>query len=221
MTPSAALPSPRSPWIKVCGVRSFADLEACAKAGATHVGVNTWPQSPRAVSPREARALVRGARSLGLVPVVLHLSGSLLPFTGAARLGAPFLQLYARPPARDEAALAALRVSVIESRPAASSSSVEALPWGQVLLLDAARPGNPGGTGSPFDWSLCGLAPRPFILAGGLGPENVAQAVHRARPAGVDAASRLESRPGVKDAGRIREFCASARQAFMEIAHAL
>ena len=220
MTPSAAVPSPRSPWIKVCGVRSFADLEACAKAGATHVGVNTWPGSPRAVPPREARALVRGARALGLVPVVLHLPGSYLPLAAAARLGAPFLQLYARPPAPDRAALAARGVALMESRPA-SPSSVEALPWGQVLLLDASRPGKLGGSGAPFDWSLCDRAPGPFILAGGLGPENVARAVGRARPAGVDAASHLESKPGVKDAGRIREFCASARQAFMEIAHAL
>lgn len=221
MTPLAALPCFPSPWIKVCGVRSFADLEACAKAGATHVGVNTWPRSPRAVPPREASALVGGARSLGLAPVVLHLPGSYLPLAAAARLGAPLLQLYTRPAARDQAALAALRVSVIESRPAASSSSVQALPWGRVLLLDAAGPGAPGGTGSPFDWTLCGLAPGPFLLAGGLGPENVGQAVRRARPAGVDAASHLESKPGVKDAGRIREFCASARQAFKEIAHAL
>ncbi len=220
MTPSAAVPSLRSPWIKVCGVRSSADLEACAKAGATHVGVNTWPRSPRAVPRREASDLVLGALSLGLVPVVLHLPGSYLPLAAAARLGAPLLQLYARPPARDQAALAELGVSVIESRPA-SAPSAQALPWGRVLLLDAAGPGEPGGTGSPFDWTLCGLAPRPFILAGGLGPDNVARAVRRARPAGVDAASHLESKPGVKDAGRIREFCASARQAFKEIAHAL
>ena len=212
--------SAAAPWIKVCGVRSWADVEGCAKAGATHVGINTWPYSPRAVATGLALELIRASLLNGLSPVVLHVPGSTLPLERAASGGARFVQTGRAPSGVERGLLDNMGMALVEARPA-RRDSLPAMKWGQVLLLDASRPDAPGGTGRPFDWDLCSGALRPFVLAGGLGPDNVADAVMRTRPAGVDAASRLESRPGKKDLGRVREFCAAARAALKEVHHAL
>lgn len=215
MIAPASLPSAARPWIKVCGIRSRQDLEACARSGVTHIGINTWPGSPRAASPQAAVALVQHARRLGLASVLLHLPGSLLPLAAALRLRPEFVQVSQPPPSRIRQALAAAGIGLVESRPG-ESVGAPALPWGQVLLLDASSQSAPGGTGRTLDWSLASRAPRPFVLAGGLGPDNVAAGIAACRPAGVDAASRLESRAGRKDPARIRDYCAAARDAFKE-----
>jgi phosphoribosylanthranilate isomerase len=217
---TAAAPSYRHPWIKVCGVRSEAEVEACAQAGATHVGINTWPGSVRCVAPARARELAAHARRSGLSPVLLHVQGSSLSMRDALSLRPDFLQTRARPPVSLASELSSAGVGLIESRPA-SDPELLAPSWGQVLLLDTPSPGSEGGTGRTFDWSLAAAAPRPFVLAGGLAPENVADAIAAARPAGVDAASGLESSPGVKDPARVRDFCQAARHAFSEVRHEL
>ncbi|OYW06911.1 MAG: hypothetical protein B7X11_00700 [Acidobacteria bacterium 37-65-4] len=167
---------------------------------------------------------VQQARRLGIATVLLHLPGSLLPLLSALRLCPSFLQVREAPAPPVRGKLASEGIGLVESRPA-QYFSAPALSWGQALLLDASLPGIPGGTGTVFDWTLAAMAPRPFVLAGGLGPDNVAAAIAACRPAGVDAASRLESRPGRKDPARIRDFCAAARDAFratfQETPHAL
>lgn len=218
--PAVPPPSHGAPWIKVCGVCSWEDVEGCAKAGATHVGINTWPKSPRAVANGLALDLIRTSLLNGISPVVLLLPGSTLPLERAAARGARLLQTACAPSGPERGLLHRMGMALVEARPA-RRESVPAMRWGQVLLLDASRPCLPGGTGTPFDWDLCSQASRPFVLAGGLGPDNVYEAVRTTRPAGVDAASRLESRPGQKDLGRVREFCAAARAALKEVHHAL
>lgn len=210
-----SLPSFARPWIKVCGARNVADLESCASAGATHVGINTWPGSPRAVSPQAAAILLQHARRLGIATVLLHLPGSKLTLLSALRLRPSFLQVREAPAPTVRAKLASEGIGLVESR-ATQRFCAPALSWGHVLLLDASLPGTPGGAGVAFDWTLAAMAPRPFVLAGGLGPDNVAAAIAACRPAGVDAASRLESRPGQKDPARIRDYCAAARDAFKD-----
>jgi phosphoribosylanthranilate isomerase len=81
-----------------------------------------------------------------------------------------------------------------------------------LLLVDTPHPDLPGGSGQTFDWATLDIG-RPFLLAGGLTPDNVAEAVETVRPFGVDASSGLESSPGVKDADLIRRFIEEARQA--------
>ena len=87
---------------------------------------------------------------------------------------------------------------------------LDVVPLGQTPLLDAYDAGRHGGTGTPFDWGLVSTN-RPYVLAGGLGPDNVAEAVASAAPWGVDASSGLESSPGVKDPARIRAFVEGAK----------
>jgi phosphoribosylanthranilate isomerase len=213
-------PAFRQPWIKVCGVRTEVDLEACAAAGATHVGINTWPGSVRCVAPTAARALTARARLLGLSPVLLHVEGSALSMCDALCLKPDYLQTRVKPPRPLALELSDAGVGVIESRPA-SDPELLAPSWGQVLLLDTPSARAEGGTGQTFDWKCATSAPRPFVLAGGLGPDNVAEAIAAAKPGGVDAASRLESSPGLKDPARIRDFCQAARSAFTEMRHDL
>jgi hypothetical protein len=148
---------------------------------------------------------------LGLMPVVLCVPGSLLPDREAATLGAWLQSAWPIPLEEREGA-----VGVVEAR-AARPESISDGPWGDVLLIDAHVDGLPGGSGKAVALDLALRAPRPFILAGGLNPENVTAAIKAVSPAGVDAASGLESSPGVKDAGRIRAFCAAACEAFQNL----
>ncbi|MGL6251960.1 MAG: phosphoribosylanthranilate isomerase, partial [Billgrantia desiderata] len=93
-------------------------------------------------------------------------------------------------------------------------AAAEVYAGAQALLLDAYRPGVPGGTGETFDWSRipANLA-KPVILAGGLGPDNVAQAIERVRPFAVDVSGGVEAAPGRKDSGLLAAFAAAVAQA--------
>ncbi len=82
-----------------------------------------------------------------------------------------------------------------------------------LLLVDTPHPHLPGGTGEVFDWARLAPIDRPFLLAGGLTPDNVSAAVRQVRPFGVDASSGLESSPGVKDVDLIRRFIQEAKEA--------
>jgi phosphoribosylanthranilate isomerase len=206
-------PSGARPWIKVCGVRTLRDVELCARAGATHVGLNAWPRSPRYLPPRDLGAVARAVLREGLVPVVVWVPGS--PLDGRFLRGLdplPF-QSPAPPPLVLAGRAPNPRTAWVESRQA-RPGPLTALPRGDVLLVDAYLPGAPGGTGRRAEAALLRQVPRPFVLAGGLGPDNVAEAIFEAAPAGVDAASGLESSPGVKDPGKVRAYCQAAREAF-------
>lgn len=211
MTRPLGLPSPQNPWIKVCGLRTFAGLEVCAAAGATHVGFNTWPRSPRCAEPGRLSRLVEAARRLGLIPVLVSVSGSMLPEGAAAGWG---VWLQRATPIRPD--LRSGFLGLVEAR-AVRPETAAAKSWGDALLLDAHGESLPGGTGRAVPRELILCAPRPFVLAGGLTPDTVAGAVESYGPAGVDAASGLESSPGTKDPGRVRAFCSAARDAYRDL----
>ena len=103
-------------------------------------------------------------------------------------------------------------ISMMVSREAASNT--EPYPDAAAYLLDSNAPGHPGGTGRSFDWSRMPVnARKPIIVAGGLTSDNVALAVRKLRPYGVDVSSGVESSPGIKDAMKISKFCAEVRRA--------
>ncbi len=214
---SCDLPSRTSPWIKVCGVRTIREIECCARWRATHVGVNAWPESPRFVGGGTRAALISAARRAGLVPVLVAPGAGCL---GAGRSSAApdFIQMTTPPVDRERAELLGSGTRIVETCRMEAGRTPE-LTWGDALLLDARVPGVPGGSGRSFDWDLAKGARSPFVLAGGLVPDNVTGAVAACRPWGVDAASGLESRPGIKDPAKIRDFCQAARAALEEIDH--
>lgn len=196
-------------FVKVCGLSRLADVEAAAGAGADAVGFVHWQPSPRHL-PVPAIAKLAAASPLPGYLVTVDLpAGPLVEMAIEAAVAG--VQPHGRH--APEAAAAAIAAGLSVIRPTRPGTPTDEIPLDQILLLDTPHPDLPGGSGATFDWSLAASVGRPFILAGGLGPDNVAEAVRTVRPFGVDASSRLESAPGVKDADRIRRFVEEAKGA--------
>jgi phosphoribosylanthranilate isomerase len=200
-------------WIKICGLRSHAAVEAAAQAGADAVGFVFHAASPRNLDPAAARDLARAVPAgIERVAVFLHPAQPLVDAVLEA-LAPDWVQT-------DAADLAALRLPpgqrvlpVLRSGGTAatgpSAAAAQALPLR--CLLESVR----SGSGERADWSEAARLARrtELVLAGGLDPGNVAAAVRAVRPFGVDVSSGVERERGVKDPGRIREFVRAAREA--------
>ncbi len=203
--------------VKICGITSVDDAKGAVAAGADAIGVNLWPDSKRYVDDATARAV------LAVVPAHVLKIGVFVNAPAdevaarVAALGLDRAQLHGNEQARDYAALdAATVVRAVRVRDEATFQT-EALWRPGLWLYDAFAPGF-GGSGSKPPWPLVAkLARRPFLLAGGLTPDNVAAAIAATRPDGVDVASGVERSPGIKDATRLRRFIEAARAA----AHAI
>jgi phosphoribosylanthranilate isomerase len=206
--------------VKICGVNDAAAMDAAVAAGADLVGLVFFPPSPRAVTPAQAAALARpGPGRVGLFvdPTDAEIAAVL------AALPLDLIQLHGEEtPARCAEIRARFGREVMKALGIAAREDLAALaayaPAVDRFLLDAKAPPGapiPGGNAAPFDWSvLAGAAiPRPWLLAGGLTPENVAEAVRVAGAPGVDVSSGVERARGVKDPARIAAFVAAARAA--------
>ena len=198
--------------IKVCGITRVEDALACLEAGVETLGFTFWPGSKRHVGVERAAeiasALPRGGLRVGVF--VRAAPEEVRATVAAVGLGAVQLHGDEDPADYVEAGVPLWQVLRIESSLPDTVSS-----RASELLLDARVEGF-GGSGRSFDWSLARGARRyglPFWLAGGLSPANVGEAVRRAAPLGVDVASGVESRPGVKDPALVRAFVAAVRAA--------
>ena len=202
-------------WIKVCGVTSVEDALVALDAGADALGVNFVPSSKRFVDVSVGRAVREAAEGRAeVVAVVADRSVEDLAEL-RERTGIAWLQLHGNE--TPDALHAALPRAYKAVRLATARDVDEARKFsGEKLLADAKVGSELGGTGHTFDWRLVvELArERPVVLAGGLTPENVAEAVRVARPFGVDVASGVESGdPRRKDPDRVRAFVRAARNA--------
>jgi phosphoribosylanthranilate isomerase len=202
--------------VKICGITHPADLQLAAEAGADAVGFNFYPHSPRYVDQRVAGPLVRRTPS-GVAPVGVYVNATGAEMrAGAIRLGLHEVQWHGDAAAPDgECTPYPLVISYRVEGPIdleAIKAHVVARQLGAVMI-DARVPGEYGGTGKPAPWSLlAGFDPGvPVILAGGLTPDNVAEAISTVRPWGVDVASGVESSPGRKDADKVRRFVEAVR----------
>ncbi len=199
--------------VKICGLTSTADARAAVAAGADFVGFVFDPASRRFVGP--SPAWIRSVEGADRVGVFRNLG---VEAVAQARedAGLDLVQLHGDEPPEACVALGG-KARVIKA--VAVSGAVD---WAGVaryaevarILFDTASAAG-GGTGRRFDWDVLAGAPAGFAfwLAGGLDPENVAAAVERARPAGVDVASGVEAGVGHKDAARMRAFVAAVRSA--------
>jgi phosphoribosylanthranilate isomerase len=199
--------------VKICGITRLEDALAAARLGADWVGFNFWPRSRRYVAPRAAAAIV-AALPASVVPVGVFVDPTADELAEAVRVsGVRTVQLHG-----DESPelCATSPVPVVKGIRVRDSHSLAQLATYEVagFLLDSATPGY-GGSGTPFDWALAAEAAAavPLWLAGGLTPENVADAVQRVRPHGVDVASGVESAPGVKDLAKMEAFIRNAKAA--------
>jgi phosphoribosylanthranilate isomerase len=207
--------------VKICGLKTFADVEAVARAGAAYAGFNFFPKSPRSVTVEAARALALAAPE-GLCKVALVVDADDATLDAIVD-GVPLdmVQLHGHEtPARVAEVKARYGLPVMKAIGVADEGDLAALlDYSLVadqILIDAKPPKDavlPGGNGLTFDWRL--LVGRkwlkPWMLAGGLTPDNVARAVQLTGARQVDVASGVESAPGVKDAAKIAAFVQAAQ----------
>lgn len=209
--------------VKICGLSTPETLEAALTAGADMIGLVLHPKSPRFVDMERAASLAAMARGRAEIVALIVDFDAERASELAASLKPDWLQLHGKETPEQVAAIkAATGLRVMKALGVANATDLAAVPAfaavADLVLLDAKPPKDaayPGGHGRPFDWTiLSGLDPAfGFMLSGGLDPANIADAIRIARPAGVDVSSGVESAPGVKDTGRIRDFIAAARQA--------
>jgi phosphoribosylanthranilate isomerase len=195
--------------VKICGITNWLDARRAVEAGADFLGFNFYPPSPRYIDPAKARRIVRRlpdkvssvgifvnepedkigqiAREVGLKYIQLH--GDETPaFVSRLRHALPKLKI-----------LKAIRV-----RKSFDWGKLRSFRGVEAILLDGFDAHRRGGTGRTFNWALARrTAAQRIFLAGGLRPENVAEAIRRARPYAVDVCSGIESSPGKKDGGKM------------------
>jgi phosphoribosylanthranilate isomerase len=197
-------------FMKICGLTNEEDAAYAAAAGATALGVIFAPASPRRVTADAAREIVRAVPAD--VPVVGVFVDTPLDEIVAtvAHTGIRVVQLHGDEP---ESYAAALKMPLL--RATGVDVPVESWP-GATLLLDAVSAGARGGTGRRVDWvQAAAIAQRrKTVLAGGLTPDNVAEAIATVRPFGVDVSSGVEGAPGRKDRDKVSRFIDNARKAF-------
>ncbi|GGY17558.1 phosphoribosylanthranilate isomerase [Streptomyces tanashiensis] len=200
-------------FVKVCGLGTVTDIDVAVAAGADAVGLVVSGTSVRGLDPERAVRLAAHVPPGVLSVLVVNDTPAVDAARMAGDLGIGALQLHGRAYREEDFAAAAevfprlWRATSLSDRP---DTRVGA--YGEeVLLLDSPR----AGSGEPWDLSLLDTA-RPegaWLLAGGLAPHNVGEAIGRARPWGVDVSSGVESAPGVKDHDLIRAFVTAAKQA--------
>jgi phosphoribosylanthranilate isomerase len=209
--------------VKICGLTDPAAVAAAAAAGAAYIGFVFFPRSPRAVTPGQAAALARAVPvGIAKVGLVVDAGDDALDSLLAA-VPLDMLQLHGQEtPARVAAVRARYGLPVMKAVGVATAADLPALDLqartADQILVDA-RPSVdaalPGGNGLAFDWRLIAGRrwPGPWMLAGGLTPENVADAIRLTGARQVDVSSGVESAPGRKDPARIAAFIRAAAAA--------
>jgi len=209
--------------VKICGITNLDDAMAAAELGADCLGFNFHPASPRRIAESDCERIVAALRTRVRHPVctgvfVNHPPAAIQRIVGRCGLEAVQLSGDEPPPILD--GLRAARIPAYKAvrapiRASALDQFVQAASARPAVLLDASAPGLYGGTGRTADWDWAReiAARHPVFLAGGLTPENVAEAIQTVRPCGVDAASGVEFSPGKKDRKKMAAFIQNARKA--------
>jgi len=203
--------------VKICGITNLSDARRAVEAGADFLGFNFYLKSSRYIAPATARRIVQrlpqGVESVGVF--VNEPEPEMLAI--ARRVGLDYVQLHG-----DETAEVVSRmrrsfrvIKAVRVRDSFRVSQLRNFKRASSILLDGFDAHLRGGTGKSFNWKLAKSAgrKRQIFLAGGLTPENVAAAVSAARPFAIDVCSGVESRPGKKDAARMRALVAAVRPA--------
>ena len=203
-------------FIKICGITSREDALAAVAAGADALGFNFYRPSPRYISPLAAREIIeRLPESILTVGVFVNEDSPEAVLKIAREAGVKALQLHGDE-APDYCRQLATEFQVIKTFAVSDdfdTNIVQMFPV-NAIMLDTKHNKLRGGTGRVFDWSIARqISPRvaKLYLAGGLAPENVAEAIETVRPYAVDACSGLEERPGLKSEERMRAFVAAVR----------
>lgn len=206
--------------VKICGVNASEPADAAVRGGADFVGLVFHPKSPRHLSFEAARSLADRLRGrVRLVALVADADDAWIEAAIAA-VQPDFVQLHGRESAERCAAIKArFATGIIKAFPIATAADFTPVAafaeTADLFLFDAKAPEGlrPGGHGVPFDWQLLAgrKFSRPWLLAGGINPANVARAVILSAAPGVDVSSGVETAPGIKSPTLITDFIAAAR----------
>lgn len=198
---------------KICGITRAADALVAAEAGADAIGLVFYSKSPRAVSIAQAREIIAALPPF-VTTVGLFVNASRCEINETLdAVALDVLQFHGDEVPDDCEGFHRPWYKALRVR-AGNDIRAEAARYAgaSAVLLDTFVDGVPGGTGEMFDWSLVPAdLPKPLILAGGLTPQNVQQAIERVRPFAVDVSGGVELSKGVKDAARVREFIGQVR----------
>jgi phosphoribosylanthranilate isomerase len=201
--------------IKICGIMSAQDAGLAASLGADAIGINFYKGSPRHVPVSEAAPIVAAVRGKA-TPVAVFVNELPEVIENVCRLlKIEMIQLSGHEPPAVSRRLKFFRIKAVHVRDGSELLLHRDYPC-DAFLLDTSAPGEFGGTGKSFDLrKIEGIKPgKPWILAGGLNPENVASAIRTSRPDGVDVASGIEKSPGKKDPQLLKSFINVAKEAF-------
>ncbi len=212
---------PADTSVKICGLSKLADVDACVAAGVNYIGLVFFEKSPRFVTQEQAAELALAA-PVGMAKVGLVVNPDDAMLDGLLnRVPLDIIQLHgAETPERVAEIRGRYGLPVMKAVGVAGPGDLSKLDaYSMVadqILVDAKPPRDatlPGGNGATFDWGLIAgrLWTKPWMLAGGLTPQNVGAAIARTGARQIDLSSGVESAPGVKDAALIAEFVAAAR----------
>ncbi len=200
--------------VKICGITSPGDAFGAVEAGADALGFVFCDASPRCISIAAAAGITRALPGHLLRTGVFVNPDADLVLRAIGECGLSLLQFHGEELPDFCLQFGVMSMKAFRVRDAGVLNQLGAYAT-QAWLLDAYSPGVPGGTGETFNWQIAFEATRlgrPVFLAGGLTPENVAEAIRQARPFGVDVSSGVEAAPGRKDLAKVRAFIAAARQ---------
>ncbi|MDE3179585.1 MAG: phosphoribosylanthranilate isomerase [Acidobacteriota bacterium] len=203
--------------VKICGTTLHEDASLAVELGAAAIGFNFYEPSPRYVEPENAAEIV------AKIPPLVAAVGVFADETVGSRVASiaraasvSVIQLHGPRFPKDLESLTGYRlIRAVPVGPDFDPATLQTLPL-DAFLLDSLDPVRIGGTGKKIDWNLARSAAemgKTIILAGGLTPENVGEAIRRVRPFGVDVASGVESAPGIKDRRKLRAFFAAVAEA--------
>ena len=192
-------------FVKICGITRLEDAQAAVAAGANALGFVFWPKSPRYVDPARAKAIAASLpESVNAIGVFVDQPADEVNEIadwvglGAVQLHGSESQEYVREMRRP-----VMKAVAVDG---ANPPVVDAWPLSVGVLLDVHDPVKKGGTGKTVDWTVAAdvAKRRPVVLAGGLTPENVREAIERVQPYGIDVSSGVEAEPGIKDHERLK-----------------
>ncbi len=200
----------RRPQIKICGLTDIEQARACAELGADAVGLVFFPKSPRNVSLEQARAITAAVpREVVTVGVFVNPSHEAV-MTVVSQCGLGAVQLHGRESPELTACLAAEKITVIKALFIGGNPSMETVDTysASAFLVECSGGKLPGGNALTWDWKAARAFGKshPLVLAGGLSPDNVRQAIADAEPDAVDVSSGVEAAPGKKDLVKVADF---------------
>ncbi len=199
--------------VKICGITNLPDAMAATEAGADALGFMFYDKSPRAISIESAATLIRQLPPFVMKVGVFVNASEDLVVRAIRECGLSLLQFHGDETPEYCLQFGLMSMKAFRIRDAASLQALLGYHT-DAWLLDAYSPDRAGGTGETFNWDLALEARdwgRPIFLAGGLTPENVAEAVRHARPYAVDVSSGVETTPGKKDHAKLRAFIQAAK----------